>query len=252
MTLGDLFHSWSQWLAFSGGERSLWGHNVAWWGRVGKVLELFAGLAVLAEIIGAERLRAFGDATKHRLAVLTSRSFLEHLVLRPTWFGLRLVASIIGLTTTIAFLRFVLRKRWPRLDLRQRLEVLRSTRITSPRQVGSAATGFVLSPWFIVAGYGMAVLTTLIAPGGDPVDPQGTAVGSIAFGVIYAVLFLTATLAIWLGLLMLVLTPLLFLGYHAVIRPFAWALEQPHLEQHVKVLSVLLLVAGFHFDLLST
>jgi hypothetical protein len=103
-----------------------------------------------------------------------------------------------------------------------------------------------------VTAYALAVSTTLIAPGGDPVDPQGTALGSIAFGMIYAVLFLTATLAIWLGLLLLVLTPLLFVGYHAVIRPFAWTLEQPHLEQHIKVFSVLLLVVGFHFDLLST
>jgi hypothetical protein len=58
-----LFGAWSAWL---GGQEpsecQLWGISLLWWGRIGKILQAFGALTVLAEIIGSERIRAFGQS----------------------------------------------------------------------------------------------------------------------------------------------------------------------------------------------
>lgn len=57
----DLFGAWRIWMS---GELDhmliLWGFPLYWWARVGKILQFIGALTVIAEIIGAERLRAFG------------------------------------------------------------------------------------------------------------------------------------------------------------------------------------------------
>ena len=53
----ELLVAWSVWLqGRSPAELPLWGHQVFWWARFGKVLELVAGLTVVLEIVGAQRL----------------------------------------------------------------------------------------------------------------------------------------------------------------------------------------------------
>lgn len=37
----------------------LWGLKVLWWGRIGKVLQLFAAFVVVLEILGPESIRLF-------------------------------------------------------------------------------------------------------------------------------------------------------------------------------------------------
>jgi hypothetical protein len=55
---------WSVWSA--GGSTtsmSLWGLSLLWWGRIGKLMEFAAGLAVVLDLIKPESLRVFGDRT---------------------------------------------------------------------------------------------------------------------------------------------------------------------------------------------
>ena len=39
----------------------LWGHHLFFWGRMGKLLEFIAALAIVADILGPEKLRLYGQ-----------------------------------------------------------------------------------------------------------------------------------------------------------------------------------------------
>ena len=59
----DLLSAWGLWMqgqALDG--YSLWGLSIRWWGRIGQVVQMLSALTILAEIIGATRLRDFGCA----------------------------------------------------------------------------------------------------------------------------------------------------------------------------------------------
>jgi hypothetical protein len=40
----------------------LWGLTILWWGRVGKLAQFFGAALIVAEIIGPERLRQYGES----------------------------------------------------------------------------------------------------------------------------------------------------------------------------------------------
>lgn len=46
----------------------LWGHTVLWWARAGKIMEFAAGLVVVLDLIGPERLRRSGRRARERAA----------------------------------------------------------------------------------------------------------------------------------------------------------------------------------------
>src|SRR5262245_10686845 len=52
----------------------LWFMRILWWGRLGKALEFTAGLVVVLDLIGPDRLRAFGLRRQKR-----ARYFVELL-----------------------------------------------------------------------------------------------------------------------------------------------------------------------------
>ncbi len=62
MSLWDL---WREWAAGNSTlEFELWGLEMLWWGRIGKILQLLGALTVLAEIVGPERLESTAVALK--------------------------------------------------------------------------------------------------------------------------------------------------------------------------------------------
>jgi hypothetical protein len=57
-----IVEAWSQWAAGTLSHDShLWGLNILWWGRIGKVLELLSGAIIVADIMGPDRLRQYGQ-----------------------------------------------------------------------------------------------------------------------------------------------------------------------------------------------
>ena len=61
----ELLDLWAAWATpISVADSWLWGHKVVFWGRVGKVLQVVAGLVVLLEIVGPVRLRQLGAAVR--------------------------------------------------------------------------------------------------------------------------------------------------------------------------------------------
>jgi hypothetical protein len=63
----SFLHAWHLWLQ---GQPTapllLWGHPILWWGRAGKVAEYLGALTAIVDIVGAQRLAAFGESLKHR------------------------------------------------------------------------------------------------------------------------------------------------------------------------------------------
>jgi len=58
-----LREAWQLW--FSGdlpSTATLWGASILWWGRIGKIIELVAGLTILVDLVGSQRLRDFGSS----------------------------------------------------------------------------------------------------------------------------------------------------------------------------------------------
>ncbi|MGB7923383.1 MAG: hypothetical protein WCF57_09080 [Pyrinomonadaceae bacterium] len=61
------FEAWHHWL---NGENVsnyyLWSFQIIWWGRIGKLVSFISALAVIAELIGPDRLRNFGESLHGR------------------------------------------------------------------------------------------------------------------------------------------------------------------------------------------
>lgn len=155
------------------------------WARIGKCLEFIAALAILADIMGPQRLREFGRAmnTKSILAAgwrfLESRWWVRFIVVL-------LILFIVSLPVALfAFWDYALGGEEYEGSLLQRLVFL---------QVGFLA--LILGPFIL------AILGT-------------------CFDLI-------------------------------IFRPASYVLDHPLNERLIKVISVVLLLAGFHFDLLTS
>ncbi len=166
--------AWQLW--FSGQQTNgflLWGVQILWWGRIGKVIQLISALAILVEIIGVERVRHFGNSIHQDFTVwqiwratkATIQQFSrEHSGLSKEFSYHAISARISFATKWISFVA-------------KRLLV------------------------FIEQG---------------------------SFSILY----------------------LFFNSF--IVEPFAYILERPHIDKVVQIISVLMLLIGFHFDLLAS
>ena len=79
----NLLTAWQRWLS---GETltavNLWGLPILWWGRIGLIAQFVAALTIATEIIGPERLRAFGKQLHgmHRITSLRQQLNFKKLL----------------------------------------------------------------------------------------------------------------------------------------------------------------------------
>jgi hypothetical protein len=77
---------------------TLYSVPMLWWGRVGKVLQFFAGLAVVFDLLGPKRLRAMGAHAGKRLDALSvevkERQAANRLVRLEQWLSDNIVAVV--------------------------------------------------------------------------------------------------------------------------------------------------------------
>ena len=85
--------AWSYWAS---GEKIddqlLWGMEILWWGRIGKVVGLISALAVVAEIIGPKRLREAGSSIRSQYN-LRSSWLIVTAALKSIWYFFRFLFS---------------------------------------------------------------------------------------------------------------------------------------------------------------
>jgi hypothetical protein len=208
-----LVQAWGDWAAGKPiAHAHLWGLNVLWWGRIGKLGELTAGLTIVADIVGPKRIRSFGHSLHHRF---DARSAVRSLLTTFRWLA--------------AMGKYAAAKRGSAEE---------------EQALGRAVDEFTAAT-FVNFAVGAVLSVGLVAV------LRGWSVGLVQAVPLYFVVVVTVSP---------VVTALLIFGVIAlglvvdtlVFEPLAWVLDRDAVERWIKVTSVLLLVAGFHFDLLAS
>jgi hypothetical protein len=210
--MSSLFAAWQQWLQ---GHAVITGAflNISflWWGRIGKILEFFAGLTIVAEIAGPARIRKAGASlrqlTSFHLGSLLARSTLRWF--RLTW-------------------------RYYHADeklLPQDERELDDSLISIVAVLPSIAAAIIAAR--TVARLGAAWYWSLLS------------------GVIVGGVFAATIVPIALVLLLLGISFSAVVVDVMVARPLAWVLDRDTADRWLKVLAAAMLIIGFHFDLLA-
>jgi len=206
--------AWKLWLAGQTVQDSLlWGAKILWWGRLGKVVEFLAATTIIADIIGPERLRKFGNSLHLAFTLTKAKYFLidalkwirTMFIYNYSWFGSRREEQ--ALDQVVRF----------RADTFNYYVCLALT------AVGLYFAWPYLS-WWNVPFVAIAVLGALWMT----LSPITTA------------------------LLIVILSSFGVLIDLAILEPMAWLLERKMVDRWVKIISVVLLILGFHFDLLAS
>lgn len=104
----DYFEAWTRWFAVDESLRTatLWGVKIVWWARFGKVLAFFAGMVLLIDIIGPERIT---ERYKQRFRFMDDLSHETGNADKAYTFGRNLALwSMAGLAVVMAFVQLVL------------------------------------------------------------------------------------------------------------------------------------------------
>jgi hypothetical protein len=253
----SLIGAWRNWLAGQHtaelvlGPLPLW-----WWARIGKSLELLGGLSFVIDIIGEQRLRRVGHVLQERYAPRTIvKAAVELVQLLPLlavyafWSLFELPLGVARETTdlTLELTRpALMAKRWksyffsdtatPRTDAVE----LRFKRYLATHR--SSAVWRTLALLVVPVGLVYVSLS---------VWPVHVSVGAIwgfvvlLISVTFLLYMLSFPLALLLSLLALCVNTL-------VIQPLAYVAGREHFKSAWLVLAALLLVLGFHFDLLAS
>jgi hypothetical protein len=193
----------------------MWGHRLLWWGRIGKIMEFAAGLSIVVDILGPQRLTAIGDSLHDWFSFDAARARVAKRVNQfpralPHWVG-RVAEIALGLIGVVGFILLI--------------HACVATMAKGDPD-GSILTSFASTLPFVaisillfLAGFRMVVFLFMISI--DLVLPLTVfAIGTIVDG--------------------------------AVIEPLAWVLRLRDADRWIKIAAAVLLVLGFQFDLLAS
>jgi hypothetical protein len=212
LTLIDAWSSWSSGNTI--GDDTLWGVKILWWGRIGKIVMALSALTIIAEIVGPERIRAVGKALR---GTFRFRDTPQHLkdALRWTKLMWKDLFSLPG---------------------SKREEEARS----QPNRMRADDLNFILTHavglcvgliiWTINGSWWKAIVFGFSATAGSFFT-----VGPILTTLAVVLLFTVAKVI-----------------DGVLIQPLAWALDREDVAMLTKIASVILLMIGFHFDLLAS
>lgn len=232
----SLMEAWKLWLSGNQVHDSLlWGVNILWWGRIGKLVQFAAALTIIAEIIGPERLRSFGNSMH---ATFTLKKAARHIRDSMDW----VKAIWSSWWQYLLLLKFIFSN--PRKVLR------------SPKSISIEYKKFKEAKFKIQAfnADNINFLICLILAGvilyfwWPPLSWWRVLI--VAFSVYVSLLLTISPVITILFFLIFALLGLLVDSF--LIEPVAWVIERKHIDKWIKVISMLLILIGFHFDLLSS
>ncbi|MGB3491584.1 MAG: hypothetical protein WBA57_02565 [Elainellaceae cyanobacterium] len=210
----SLIEAWKIW--FSGdlpANTILWGISVLWWERIGKLMQVLGAATIIADIIGPEKIRSFGTSLQSTITPTTLIQFLKQCF---DWY--------------LVILRKTILKEFTDEPLRAKSE-----RQYSQLDLLNHVICFLLTVFIIIAA-------KLYFFGWDFL---------IEFTLIYVCLLISvAPLFTVFSVISLTLCGLAINTFF--IKPIAWVLEHPSLDRSTKIASLLLLLVGFHFELLAS
>lgn len=208
-----IFAAWKLWLSgHLPSDTMIWGVSVFWWGRLGKIMQFIGAITIIADIIGPEKIRSFGASLHTAITRANLIRFLEDCF---EWY--------------IVIFRYTLMKDYP--DEAPARKNLRHTRLD-------------------MINYAICLLITVLIISVAKLYSTGWIV-LIEAAIIFSCLLVSISPLITVFTLVLLIGFELFLN-SVVIEPLALALEHPSFERFTKVMSLLLLLAGFHFELLAS
>ncbi len=211
--MGELVDAWTLWSSEKLDDAHLlWGLEIFWWGRIGKLLQTFAVLTIVVEIVGEHRLRAFGRGLHGAFTFAKARAMLAD-----------------AKSYTRAWSRYM---RAPsgsdeHKQAAARVNALRSNKLSLVLALTYASVmGFIL---WVNLNWWQWVVAMFIAVG-----VYAWMAAFVTFGV---VLFISV-----LGLLADI----------ALITPVAWIISRRSLDLIVKLCTLIAVVLGVHFDFLAS
>jgi hypothetical protein len=227
----------------------LWNIQILWWGRIGKSISFFSAFTIIAEIIGPQHLKEFGNSLhsrfdfektinsiKNRFAALL---FIPRLLTELTGPNFRRIGKLLGdrpwtlrkgfNAIKIGFMEPLL---WPAIVMRE---------IGRKNSFPNTPPGLVSSMLTLVATV-LIFIRVYSSRGFWP-----------SLGYSFLVFVIAGYLAPVL-VVSLLASPMfvLLLIDSLVIEPLAWLLERRSLDKLIKLGSFALLLIGFHFDLLAS
>lgn len=218
----SLIEAWSLWRdGVDITNRKLWGLEILWWGRIGKFTQFFAACLIIAEIIGARKIREFGEN--------------------------------IGKFSIIGFLGSVF------TFIHQRLIVLTAylLRVEETKSIEKALRNLTI---LLVMASGLLFTKTFLFQNDEGILEFYLSrnnyfiedVFDIVMFPFYLVFFTGYGLMMLGGFIAITITIPLTLLEYLVIKPTARLLDNERIEIFVKMLSILLVIFGFHFDFLAS
>ncbi|MPZ47159.1 MAG: hypothetical protein GEV05_28115 [Betaproteobacteria bacterium] len=190
---------------------TLWGIQILWLGRIGKVIQFAGAALIVVEIIGVSNINKAGN----QLAGMLSSPAITSPGRTAAGRAMRHWQLLLG------------RARPTPAELR---EVPAREVFTSPRYVLELALLFIAGYWVWTS---LSLLATKVL-----------AVAAVAIVWAFVAPFLSLIVIFFLAAL-----PLLAL---LLLKTLAWMMSRPRLDWATKVLALLLVVVGFHFDLLAS
>jgi hypothetical protein len=221
----------------------LWGLPVLWWGRIGKLAQFTGGLAAIIDIVGIARISAWGERLRALSIERQRRTFAD------TWRRTRhIYRQVLGsqmddLQRYAAAKRPGVHRSVPR---RRKLE-------PEARRVRWISD---IAFWVLAAlGAALAIWHDNTKEGGPPDLPwYWTAVLVVgALALVFTWYYLVSALVTGLSLVAnLVARAWPLAVYGLFVRPPLLLLRGPQPDRSLRVIGVLLVVAGFALDLLAS
>lgn len=214
--MDQLLELWATWRSGETvSDQMLWTHTVLFWGRLGKFLQFVGALAVVAELIGAERLRRYGASLHRHINWHTAKAGLASARQYPK----------------------VIRRYLTAKGAEDQNLVLEEADKYPADKLNAVLMGLLLmvSGYELWLRYSIGKFLALFLLAFLAVGIFGVTIGPY---MALAILFLAWSLG-------LVLDVFLF-------KPMAWALDRPAIDKLIQAGAVIFVAVGFHFDLLAS
>lgn len=211
----SLIEAWSIWLSGDLPDSALlWGISILWWERIGKLMQITGAATIIADIVGPEKIRKFGTSLQSQTSVTMLIQFLRQCF---SWYA-------------IIFRRTILKDFTDNISDQKRKQDNSQLNFLNYLICFFLSVSIVYMAELYLAGWG-SLLTKFV--------------------LIYACVLVSVSPLI--TVLAVVSSTVLGLAINSlVIQPTAWLLEHPSLDRDIKIASLILLLVGFHFELLAS
>ncbi|HEY9621732.1 MAG TPA: hypothetical protein V6C78_15330 [Crinalium sp.] len=210
----SIFDAWAAWMSgHLSAHSTIWGVSIFWWGRIGKIMQVVGAGTIIADIIGPEKIRSFGASLQGAISPTVLTEFLKDCF---EWYA-------------VVFRHTFMK------DYEDEPAVVKKRQSHLAIELLNYLVCFLLTA--------VVIVSLKLQPTGWNFLVEAM----IIFGC------LLVSVSPLVTVLVMVAFTVFGLTVDAVfIKSLAWVLEHPALDQLTKIASLLLLLVGFHFELLAS